>query len=197
MQTSGARGEGEGRPSILQCLTQDSLPRVMMSQPIYGDRLLCASVANSGQVLFSLPSKSGSILLIQLPLRAEGQWAGLAAPIPAFKCWSHPPPAGVGFHFEHHLSGVMQRLWSGLTRAGDAHQGEGLVLHSTQHSVTMALVTSELKLQCWGIKVCAVHHCTSHCPSHSHSPPTDPPTDPPCLTLPLPRPSLPEPTGPP
>ena len=72
----------------------------------------------------------------------------------------------------------MQRLWSGLTRAGDAHQREGLVLHSTQHSVTMALVTSELKLQCWGIKVRAVHHCPSHdtptdspmtLPSHSHS----------------------------
>ena len=49
----------------------------------------------------------------------------------------------------------MQRLWSGLTRAGDSPQGEGLVLHASPLRVTMALVTSELKLQCWEIRVCA------------------------------------------
>ena len=166
-QAGSARGEG--RPSVLQCLTQDGLSRMMLAQPIFGQRVLCTSVANSNQVLFSLPSKSGSILVVQMPLQAEGQWALLTAQHPPTKCWSLPPPAGAGFQFEHHLSGVMQRLWSGFTRTGDTPQGEGLVLHASQHSVTMALVTSELKLQCWGIKVCA-HALLSY-----PSPPTAPP----------------------
>lgn len=73
---------------MLQQLAQDSLAAVMRAHPIFGQRVLCESVVKSQQVFYSLPAKSGSILVVQVPLHGEGQWAWLTAhPRPK---WSHP-----------------------------------------------------------------------------------------------------------
>ena len=100
-----------GTPSVLQSLTQDALSSVMLSQPIYGERVLCTSVANSDQILFALPAKSGSVLLVQVPLRTEGQWAGRATPhthrsVGGACCTTHPQKvSGRGvLHHTHMLS---------------------------------------------------------------------------------------------
>ena len=125
--------------SILSQLTQYSLNKVLLSVPIYGQRTDCVSALDgSGSLVRSLPSTTGSLLMIHIPTASKGEGC---------------------FQYEIQVAGMMQRLWSGLTRSADTTSScepGSTVLCSIQRSSTaLVQITRDFRLNC---RICKVSY---------------------------------------